>query len=98
MQVDFKEIPSETEISDVVVVYSFTLQKLMPILQKYPSHACYPGQCGFVAGKVKQRENILEAGRRELFEETGNDVPKKCIIQLGLSFPTRHWNLDVFEV
>lgn len=75
---------------EAVIVYCFNRDNKLVVLQKTLQDILYPGLWGTVAGKIKRGENKFSAGKREIWEETGNEVSQESLIYLNKSFPCRH--------
>ena len=69
---------------EAVIVHCIMANGKFPILRKKYDHPYYPGLWGFPAGKVKTGETLIQAGEREVLEETGNDVTG-LVVSLELS-------------
>lgn len=85
-----KKIPKGKPFFNAVVCVCFTGKDEVLLLRKIDDHIAYPGLYGFPAGKVKKKDKSNKhAVKREIKEETKNNVKLRDIIYLG-TFPTRH--------
>ncbi len=83
---------------EAVVVYCYIHDGRFLLLQKRLNHEYYPGLWGFPAGRIKPGENLIKAGERVVFEETGNET-KGYVIDIELApSPTVHHNLLANDV
>lgn len=82
-------MPRKFEL-EAVVVYCFNECNQLVLLKKQLDDKLYPGLWGTIAGKKKPWENMFEASRREVMEETGNEIDPRSLIYLNKSFPTCH--------
>lgn len=86
-----KKIPININFFHAVVVICFNPEGKIILLKKHNTHPYYSGLWGNIAGKVEKGECAIEAGLREVREETGICVPWQSIVNLNVK-PTVHYD------
>ena len=75
---------------DASAIIIFYKNKVLMALRSKKKNIFYPNHFGLFGGAIEKNETFHDAAKRELFEETNIDTPKKNIrylVDINFSFP-----------